>query len=133
MTLVSTIEALKKSPLSTDEASMVREFQSQFGIDDDDPLVVVLAIMIRSQIILETAPDLLQQKVIETIELHKTNLREQAVLSAKELVADIAATILNQQKNLTVIWRQRLIWAGIGAGMATLLFVLSITLVKLIK
>ncbi|WP_304350780.1 hypothetical protein [Comamonas testosteroni] len=133
MSLVTTLEALQKSPLSAEDANKVREFQNQFQIDDEDPLVVVLALMMKSQLIIDSAPDLLQQKVIETIELHKTNLREQAVLSAKELVSDIAATLLHQQKNLAVVWRLRLMWAGIGAGAASVLFVLAIVLVGFLK
>lgn len=133
MNLVAHIEALKKSPLTNEEANMVREFQSQFEIDDDDPLIVVLAIMIRSQLIIDTAPDLLQQKVTETIELHRSNLREQAVLSAKELVGDIAATLMRQQTALGEIWRLRLIWAGVGAGVAAVLFVMAIGMVSVLK
>lgn len=127
MNLISTLEKLKQAPLSAEETKIIKEFQSQFQIDDDDPLVVIVAIMMQSQLIIATAPDLLRQKVIETIELHKTNLREQAVLSAKEIVGDIAATLLQQQKNLIVIWRQRFIWAGIGAGTTVLIFILAIT------
>lgn len=137
MSLVATLETLQKSPLSAADAATVREFQSQFSIDDDDPLVVVLALMVRSQLILGTAPDLLQQKVKETIELHRIALREQAGLLAKELVSDIVSALLQQQKNLeknlAVIWRVRLIWAGIGAAAAAGLFGLAITLVGLLK
>ncbi len=57
----------------------------------------------------------LQQKVIETIELHRTNLREQAVLSAKELITDLSALLLSQQKSVAAIWRQRLSWFTTGA------------------
>lgn len=131
MSLVTTLEGLKKSPLSAQEASTVREFQNQFEIDDDDPLVIVLAIMLRSQLIIDTAPDLLQQKVNETIELHLTNLRSQANLSAKEIVGDIAATLMGQQKLLGLDWRQRLIWAAIGAGFAALFFGLAIAMVSI--
>lgn len=133
MSLIASLEALKKSPLSAEEANMVREFQSQFEIDDDDPLIVVLAIMIRSQLIIETAPNLLQQKVNETIELHKTNLREQANLSAKEIVGDIAAALVRQQSNMSAVWHIRLIWGAIGAGIATLLFGLAIVAISVLK
>lgn len=95
---------------------MVQEFQRQYDLDDDDPLNVVLAMMARSQMIIETAPDLLQQKVVETIELHRTNLREQAVLSAKELITDLSALLLSQQKGVSAIWRQRLSWYASGAA-----------------
>ncbi len=116
LSLISALEALKKQPLTAEEAAMVQEFQRQFDLDDDDPLNVVLAMMARSQMIIETAPDLLQQKVVETIELHRTNLREQAVLSAKELITDLSALLLSQQKGVSAIWRQRLSWYASGAA-----------------
>lgn len=115
MSLISAVEALKKQPLTADELTMLQEFQRQFDLDDEDPLNVVLAMMARSQMIIETAPDLLQQKVVETIELHRTNLREQAVLSAKELITDLSALLLTQQKGVSAIWLQRLSWFGAGA------------------
>ncbi|ART61491.1 hypothetical protein CBP36_21225 (plasmid) [Acidovorax carolinensis] len=118
MTLVSSMEALKKQPLTPEEINMLQEFQRQFDLDDDDPLNVVLAMMARSQIIIETAPDLLQQKVAETIELHRTNLRDQAVLTAKEVISDISRVLLDQHKrdasSSSAIWRQRLY--GFGSG-----------------
>lgn len=119
MSLITAMEALKKQPLTSEELQMLQEFQRQFDLDDDDPLNVVLAMMARSQIIIETAPDLLQQKVAETIELHRTNLRDQAVLTAKEVISDISRLLLAQQRNdtsnLSVIWRQRLYGFAVGA------------------
>ena len=93
MSLVLTIETLQKRPLTPSEVSTLNEFQRSFKIDDDDPLIVVLALMARSQLIIDSAPNLLQQKVTETIELHKTMLREQSVLIAKELIATLASEI----------------------------------------
>ncbi|AMR78015.1 hypothetical protein [Cupriavidus nantongensis] len=116
MRLISAVEALKKQPLTAGEAAMLQEFQRQFDLDDDDPLNVVLAMMARSQMIIETAPDLLQQKVVETIELHRTNLRTQAVLTAKEMIADISHLLLKQQGDMKAIWRQRLSWFATGAA-----------------
>lgn len=116
MSLMGAVEALKKEPLTAAEAAMLQEFQRQFHLDDDDPIAVVLAMMARSQMIIETAPDLLQQKVIETIELHRTNLREQAVLSAKDLITELSTLLLSQQKGVSSIWRQRLYWFIAGAG-----------------
>lgn len=122
MSLITAMEALKKQPLTPEEVKMLQEFQRQFDLDDDDPLNVVLAMMARSQIIIETAPELLQQKVVETIELHRTNLRDQAILTAKEVISDISRLLLAQQRNdtsnLSVIWRQRMY--GFCAGAATM-------------
>lgn len=118
MSLVTAMEALKKQPLTPDEVNMLQEFQRQFELSDDDPLNVVLAMMARSQMIIESAPDLLQQKVSETIELHRTNLREQAVLTAKEVIADVSRVLLDLSRrdssSNSLLWRQRLY--GFGAG-----------------
>lgn len=93
MSLISTIEGLQKRPLTVDESTSIKNFQKAFDIEDDDPLVVVLALMSRSQLILESMPTLLQQKSNETMELHRTVLREQSVLIAKELISDVAQHI----------------------------------------
>lgn len=93
MSLITVIEKLQKKPLSALEAAPILEFQKEFEIDDDDPLIVVLALMARSQLILENVPNLLQQKVTETIELHRTVLRDQAVLISKELIKELAQHI----------------------------------------
>lgn len=102
MSLVTTVEALQKRPLSPSEVASLNAFQKQFDIDDDDPLMVVLALMARSQIIVDSVPDLLQQKVTETIELHRTLLRDQATLIAKDLIVvlanDIEKTVFNKFK-----------------------------------
>lgn len=105
MSLISTIETLQKRPLTADESASIKSFQKSFDIEDDDPLVVVLALMSRSQLILESMPILLQQKSNETIELHRTVLREQSVLISKELISDVAQHI--DAANLK--WKARLI------------------------
>lgn len=93
MSLITTIEALQKRSLTSEEIVTLNEFQQSFKIDDDDPLLVVLAMMARSQIIVDSVPNLLQQKVNETIELHRLVLRDQAVLISKELIATLAESI----------------------------------------
>lgn len=93
MTLVSVVEKLQKRALLPAEVTALNDLQQLYKIDDDDPLVVVLALMARSQNILESVPDLLQQKVVETIELHRTLLRDQAVLISKELIGTVAHNI----------------------------------------
>lgn len=100
MRLASTIEALQKRPLTTAELATLNEFQRTFEIDDDDPLVVVLAMMARTQIAVDSVPNILQQKVDETIELHRTVLREQSTLIAKELLQDIYVQIHSQIRKM---------------------------------
>ena len=114
--LVAAVEALKKQPLKPDEVEMLAAFQKQFNLDDDDPINVVLAMMAHSQMIIGTAPTLLQQKVEETIELHRTNLRTQAVLVAKELVSELAPVLIAGQHDVSALWRQRIYCFAAGAG-----------------
>jgi hypothetical protein len=116
MSLASRVEAIKKQPLTNEERDALQEFQRIYQVDDEDPLGVVLALMFRSQMILESAPSQLQQKVMETIELHRTNLREQATITAKELISDVASAVLGHQRSLTDIWSIRLRWGGGGAA-----------------
>lgn len=93
MSLGSTMEALMKRKLTPEEVGHLADFQAMFKVQDDDPLIVVLAMMARAQIITETIPNLLQQKALETIELHRTVMREQSILMSKELIDTIAKNI----------------------------------------
>lgn len=131
MSLISNVEALKKQPLTAEEVAMLQEFQRLWHLDDDDPLNVVLAMMARSQMVIETAPLLLQQGVEQTIELHRTNLRTQAVLTAKEVISDISHLLLKQQGDVSAIWRQRLSWFGAGAGAMLLVMGAAVLVVRL--
>ena len=115
MSLVTTIETLQKRSLTAEEVSSLNEFQHSFKIDDDDPLLVVLALMARSQIIVESVPNLLQQKVNETIELHRLVLRDQAVLIAKELIATLAEDIKTATSKNQTRWAPYI--ACVFAGM----------------
>lgn len=105
MSLVSAVEALQRRPLTQEERTNLADLQSIHHIHDDDPLIVVLALMARSQLLVGTLPELLQQKAIETIELHRTTLREQSVLISKELISTVAQNI--QAANLG--WRVGLV------------------------
>jgi hypothetical protein len=106
MNLVATIEKLQNKPLTPSEAATIRDFQTTFSVEDDDPLIVVLALMARSQLILESVPNLLQQKVNETIELHQTLLRTQAVAIAKDLIKELTPHITLANKN----WVSQVSW-----------------------
>lgn len=91
--LVSTLETLMKRPLTPEEIGNMAEFQRLNEIDDTDPLLVVLAMMAKNQLIVEALPELLQQKALETIELHRQTLRDQSTLIAKDLITAIAQNI----------------------------------------
>lgn len=114
MSLVSTIESLQGKPLTPEEVATLGKFQKHFDIDDDDPLMVVMALMARSQLILESAPAVLQQKVNETIELHRGALRDQAVLVAKDLINVIVTQIQAADANWKVRWGKYALSFGCG-------------------
>ena len=123
MNLVTSVEALLKRKLTPEEVANMAELQTFYKIYDDDPLLIVVAMMARTQIIAETLPNLLQQKVNETIELHRTLMREQSILMSKELIATIAEQIkvANMGLHSTKIgWRSGWIrYAGcvVGGGL----------------
>ena len=125
MSLVSIVEALQKKPLGADEVTALNDFQRKFDIDDDDPLMVVLALMSRSQILIESVPSLLQQKVNETIELHRTILRDQAVLISKELIADLAKEIEAVNANWRMVWIRYFCFFIGGVFFTSAIFLLS--------
>lgn len=127
MSLASIVEKLQKTPLSPSSVLSLNAFQKEFNVEDDDPLIVVLALMARSQIIIESAPDLLQQKVVETIELHRNVLRDQATLIAKDLITVVAGEV---EKVAYKKYKTRaLVYAGIFvAGM-----VFSVIITVLLK
>ncbi|MES2877499.1 MAG: hypothetical protein V4713_03685 [Pseudomonadota bacterium] len=124
MSLVSIVQSLQKMPLTSEQVESLNEFQKVFGVANDDPLLVVLAMMSRSQLILENAPDLLQQKVDSTIELHRVVLREQAVAISKELIADLSAHIYNFGANTKKRWLMYLAFFSGGAVTACVMFAL---------
>lgn len=89
MSLAKTMEALEGRSLSDAERDSLYKFEQMFEIGEDDPLIVVLAMMAKNHLTVNQLPDLLQQKAKETIELHQQTLREQSTLIAKELVVSI--------------------------------------------
>ena len=114
MSLESIIESLQDGKaLTKDEATTIAKFKTHFSIDDEDPLVVVLALMARSQLILESLPNNLEKKANETIELHRMALRDQSVLIAKELISVLAENIDKKSFKQTVNWW---LYAGLFAG-----------------
>lgn len=130
MNLITTIEALQKRPVTAEETAHLHEFQRHFAIDDDDPLIVVLAMMARSQNILDAVPKLLQQKVSETIEMHQQVLRKQAIIVSQELISDVANLIREASQPLKRMW---LWYTGFFVGgifTSALLFVVALQFVK---
>ena len=93
MNLPETMAALTGRALTESERDSLYRFEKQFEINEDDPLIIVLAMMAKNQLTAEQLPDLLQQKTKEIIEVHAQTLREQSTLIAKELVVTVGNII----------------------------------------
>ena len=89
MTLAKTIEALDGRTLSDVERASLHKFEQMFEIGEDDPLIVVLAMMAKNQLSVDQLPERLEKAAKVTIEMHQQTLREQSTLIAKELVVSI--------------------------------------------
>jgi len=122
MTLAEGVKRLYGRELTAVEVSNLNNFRSYYDVDDDDPIVVVLAMLAANNLMMSSLPELLQQKTIEIIELHRTTLREQSSIIAKELVL-----VVNDAKRVggvvgatdgwwsrTLSWKQR--WERHSAG-----------------
>ena len=105
--LADNVEALMNRQLTTEEVNNLAKFQRINDINDDDPLIVVLALMAKDQLLFEAIPNLLQQKANETIALHEQTLRSQSVLIAKELLTTIAENITAELKRHDVGWKMQ--------------------------
>lgn len=121
MNLPDTVEGLLGQSLPKEERDALHRFMDQYGIDDDDPLIVVLAMMARNKAMLDGLPDLLQQKAVATIELHQQTLREQSTVIAKELIVAVGNIVAETAvgKKLRTAWIALAFTLGfIGGGLA---------------
>lgn len=93
MSLAGNVASMYGRTLSKEEESSLKKFQESFEIGDEDPVIVVLAMLATNRLQLQELPTLLQQKGVATIELHQQTLREQSTLIAKELIGTIAMNL----------------------------------------
>ena len=91
--LAECMQVLHGSELTVEEKNSLLRFQDMYEIGDDDPLVVVMAMLGENQMMLESTSDIIFQKAIETIELHQQTLSEQSTLIAKELIVTLSDNI----------------------------------------
>lgn len=91
--LAESVRVLQGRELTAEENESLTKFQKIYGIGDDDPLVVILAMIGVNRILLESVPELFHQRVLETIKLHQQTLREQSTLIAKELIMTLSDNI----------------------------------------
>ncbi len=92
--------------LTAEEITGLHNFKSRYDIDDTDPLAIVLALVGANTVLMNSMPNLLLQKADETIELHRTTLREQSTIIAKDLIATLSSNIAmgNASYKTLAIW-----------------------------
>lgn len=110
-------ERIVGRPLTGDERKMFIELRDQYGYDDTDPLVPVLAMLGAFTLLVKELPDEIRKAAAETIELHRVGMREQTALIAKETVSVVAEQILATGRS----WRGRLVDASLGGFVVAVL------------
>lgn len=123
LSLVQSVKMLmgrEQRELSPEEIKSLGDFQRAHQVDDSDPLILVYALMAKNQVVADTLPNLLQQKITETIEMHRQTLREQSTVIAKELITAIALDIEAVNVNVKTRWTRYAIafLAGLVMGAA---------------
>lgn len=119
-TMESTVETLLGRKLTAEESQVLIRLRDQYGYDDSDPLVVVLAMLGAHKILAEELPKKITDAAKETIELHRLLLREQASVVAKDLVGALAGTIHNSRD---IRFRDRFL--GFACGITIVLVILA--------
>ncbi len=97
--LIESLEILSGRKLNGDEAQRMLALQKLYGVDDEDPVMFGFSMLASSQLATESGPGAIRAAVDQTIELHRTNLRDQAVLISKELIVEITKRILAAVEN----------------------------------
>lgn len=119
MSLVESVKKILGRELTIEEVSNLSNFQKYHEVDDSDPLVVVLALVGANTVLINSLPNLLQQKANETIELHRRTLMEQSTIIAKDLITTIAHNIIVEH------WKKQLITYGaifVGGAISAIVF-----------
>lgn len=103
--------------LTMEERQLLIQLRDQYGYDDTDPLVVVLAMTGAIKIIAEDIPNKIKTATTELTELHRMALRQESVTVAKSIVEVVAKEI----HSAGAIRKRRIFDALIGgvAGFAT--------------
>ena len=114
------VAELLNRPLTAEEITGLNNFKGRYDIDDSDPLAIVLALVGANTVLMNSMPNLLQQKATETIELHRTTLREQSTIIAKELIGTLSSNITGANASYKVLS----VWFACGSVFGGLLALL---------
>jgi hypothetical protein len=92
-TMETAIASIVGRPLTDADRQMLIRLRDQYGYDDNDPLVVVLAMTGAIKIMAEEIPEKIRAASKETTELHMAVLRDQSMLVARDVVGSVAGLI----------------------------------------
>jgi hypothetical protein len=88
--LVASVEKILRRALTAEEVQHWNSIQDQYGIADDDPLVVLLTVLALHQHLFNDLPKRIQEATDKAIAVHRTTLEEQATIVSKALLAKLS-------------------------------------------
>lgn len=125
MSLVSAVQDFVGHELTGAEATSLAQLQQAYNLDDEDPIIVVLAMLGANRVMLEEAPHALKNVSMQMIELHRQTLLEQSKYTVKSLISVVAQELNETNKTYQKMWAigvtALLSGCLIGAGIVYLL------------
>jgi hypothetical protein len=93
--LIASVERILERPLTAADVQHWNSIQDQYGIADDDPLVIVLVILGIHQHLVNELPKKIKEATESAIAVHRTTLEDQATIVSKGLIAKLAPMFLD--------------------------------------
>ncbi len=115
MNLVDAIKSLLGRDLSEADMKDIAQYQKVFEISDEDPIVVVLAIISAYKIAIQSMLDEWEKKIVVLIELHRQTLQEQSSFVAKDLIITVGNLVANT--NIGIKYRRAMMAVVFFGGM----------------
>lgn len=126
MRLIDAVTQLLGRSLTPEESNGLAQLQQAYGLDDADPIVIVLGMIGANKILMESLPDALQQKSMQMIELHRQTLVEQSKYMSRVLVSTIAEDLQQTNRIYNQRWILSLLFFMGGIVTAAILFAATI-------
>lgn len=92
--LVTSVERILQRSLTAEDVQHWNALQDQYGIADDDPIVIVLVILGIHQHLVNDLPEKIKEATASAIATHRTTLEDQATIVSKGLIAKLAPMFL---------------------------------------
>jgi hypothetical protein len=127
-TMEAAVARIVGRDLTEDDRQLLIAVRDQYGYDDDDPLVVVLAMTGALKIMMDELPERLKKASEHLTEVHQITLKNQSAIIAKDLVGIVAEHIHAAGRTR----KGRLIDAALGAA-GVLAFALLVGVVMYIR